>query len=147
MEKTSMTDRSSPTSRARVEPVEKADRVAYCLALVTSGRWHGGMPAVLAARWGCSVVTVRTYAAEARRGLRSTVTDEEREALRVELSARFDRLARKAERDKNYPGAVAALREVARLGRLLEAPAEPAEKQPPAELDWSSIVASKAAQA
>lgn len=143
-----MTDhRQSAASRARVEPADRESRVAYCLALVTSGRWHGGMPAVLAPRWSCSPSAVRAYVAEARRGLRSNVSDEEREALRVELSARFDRLARKAEKAGNFPGAVAALREVARLGRLLEAPAEPAEKAPPTELDWGAVVASKRANA
>lgn len=140
---------SPPTSRARVEPVEKTDRVAYCLDLITSGRWHGGMPAVLAPRWGCSPITVKAYAGEARRSLRSTVSDEEREALRVELSARFDRLARKAERDKNYPGAVAALREVARLGRLLDPDPQPsqAEKNAPRDadqIDWSAPTLARA---
>lgn len=130
-------------SRARVEPETREQRVAYCLELIGSGRWHGGMPAVLAARWSVSPSTVKMCAAEARRGLKSTVSDEEREALRVELSARFDRIARKAERDKNYTGAVAALREVARLGRLLDPDPQPsqAEKNAPRDadaIDWSS---------
>lgn len=137
----------TPPTRARVEPVTREQRVAYCLDVIGSGRWHGGMPAILAARWGISPSAVKMCAAEARRNLRSTVSDEEREALRVELSARFDRLARKAEKAGNFPGAVAALREVARLGRLLEAPAEPAEKAPPTELDWGAVVASKRANA
>jgi hypothetical protein len=141
-------DGQPPASRARVEPVTREQRVAYCHELLVSGRWHGGMPAVLGARWGVSPSAVKACAAEARRNLRSSISDEDREALRVELSARFDRLARKAEKAGNFPGAVAALREVARLGRLLEPAAhEQPEKQQPTDLDWGAIVASKRADA
>jgi hypothetical protein len=134
------------TSRAR-EPTSRQDRVAYCLRVITDGRWHPRMPRVLAARWSCSEAAIRAYAAEARRSLRGNVSAEDREALRVDLSMRFWRLAARAEKAGNFPGAVAALREVARLGMLLEPTVSEAEKQPPTDLDWGAIVASKRADA
>lgn len=98
-------------------------RVAYLQRYIARGRWMARDDLKFARLWKCDATGVRQLAAEARRALKRESTPEEQEALALDLIARLDAVYIAAMAANNHMGAIAAIKERAKLGGL----AKPAE--------------------
>lgn len=95
-------------------------RVAYLQRYIARGRWMARDDLKFARLWKCDATGVRQLAAEARRALKRENTPEEQADLSTDLAARLDEVYLDAKASGNHMGAIAAIKERARLGGLVK---------------------------